>query len=108
MCERLEYVFLKTGGVHAPSAALCATSARGLPGAQTANFWRRLPQRGSFIESHPRGWMEVEGGTGGGWREKLDLPVSNSLKAAQEISPERRSAAAAVQESIVRVEKSLR
>lgn len=66
MFERLEYVFLKTGGgVHAPSAALCATSARGLPGAQTANFWRRLPQRGSFIESHPRGWMEVEGGD---WR----------------------------------------
>lgn len=53
--------------------------------------------------------MEVEvGGGGEGEREKLNLPVSNSLKAAQEISPERRSAAAAVQESIVRVEKSLR
>lgn len=64
MCERLEYIDFKNGGggIHALSAALCATSARGLPGAQTANFWRRLPQRGSFIESHPRGWMEVEGG----------------------------------------------
>lgn len=47
--------------------------------------------------------VEEEGGA-----EKLNLPVSNSLKAAQEISPERRSAAATVQESIVRVEKSLR
>lgn len=92
--------FFKTEKIHALSAAFCATSARGLSGAQTANFavCHNADHLSKVIPAD--GWR-----LGGG---ELNLPVSNSLKAAQEISPERRSAAATVQESIVRVEKSLR